>query len=115
MNRRFCGSLPTVLALVMGVQATAQPIEYLRDPTQPVAYRAEDPRTPASNSLQLNAIFIYEHGARALVNGIRVKPGDWVGGVRIERIEPGRVYFQGEQSGVLRLHPPILTLSEGKP
>lgn len=115
MNRCINAVLALALPLMLGAYATAQPVESLRDPTQPVAYRAENPSSPASNQLQLSAIFVYERGASAIVNGKRVKPGDWVGGVRIERIETGRVYFQGEQSGVMRLHPPILTLSEGKP
>lgn len=115
MNKCINALLLLALLSALGAQAMAQPVEALRDPTQPVAYRAEDPRVPASTPLQLSAIFVYERSASAIINGTRVKAGDWVAGVRIERIEPGRVYFHGEQSGVLQLHAPILTLSEGKP
>lgn len=107
--------LSILILLALPALALAQPESPLRDPTQPIAYRAADPKAPVSSQLQLSAIFLSERGASAIVNGQRVKPGDSVAGVRIERIEAGRVYFHGERSGVLRLHAPILTLNEGNP
>lgn len=87
----------------------------LRDPTQPLTFEAQSVRVHGREPLQLSAVFAREYGASAIINGQRVAVGDRVGGVTIVRITTGRVYFQGEQSGVLLLHTPILTASEDQP
>lgn len=86
----------------------------LRDPTRPdfpeQSMATEKPTAstipPKAASLQLSEIWISPHSKRAVINGVRVKPGDMLAnGMRVQEIEYNRVALK-DNSGIkiLQLH-----------
>lgn len=85
----------------------------LRDPTRPdfpeastTAIPTESQTPPKAASLQLSEIWISPHSKRAVINGVRVKPGDMLAnGMRVQEIEYNRVALK-DNSGIkiLQLH-----------
>lgn len=79
----------------------------VRDPTQPLDMH-EAPPAATTGALSLNAVIVKPGSMVAFINGQAVKPGDTVNGIKITRIEPDRVFYNGEQSGVLLLYPDVI-------
>ncbi len=78
-----------------------------RDPTRPLEMGNAVP-VQAAGALNLNAIIVKPDATVAFINGRPVKRGDTFNGFRITRIDPDRVFFDGEESGVLLLYPEII-------
>lgn len=97
----LCGAL-----WVIPVSASDIPIA---DPTQPVNFVAPKTRqAQAEQGLRLQAIFLGQGRAEAVINGRRVRPGDTVEQARIVAIHSGRVvYERGGVQAVLALRPTI--------
>jgi len=72
----------------------------IQDPTRPVNFVAPKTRQTQEQEqgLRLQAIFIGQGRAEAVINGRRLKPGDTVEQARIVAIHPGRVVY--ERGGV---------------
>lgn len=97
----LCGAL-----WVIPVFASEVPIA---DPTQPVNFIAPKSRqAKEEQGLRLQAIFLGQGRAEAVINGRRVRSGDTVEQARIVAIHSGRVvYERGGVQAVLVLRPTI--------
>ncbi len=97
----------SVLVLVLGVPlayASTQ-VEKLRDPTQPLNYRAA---TKAASALKLQAIFLGGSQPKAIINGKTLVVGDVFDGKKILTIKENEVvYRSGSQTRTLKLRSSI--------
>lgn len=84
----LCVSILSVSASVFGNEKIAA---RLKDPTQPLGYKASAKRKP---SLKLQAIFLGGNRKEAIVNGQSVKEGDTVFGKRIVKIKQKEIVVE---------------------
>lgn len=105
--RVFLGCVPATALLSMS--ATADTVAPLKDPTRPLEPVAGSAAQALEQApLQLSAIFMRSGAPAAVINGQMLQRGDSIEGITITRIESGRVYFTGKQSGVLNLYPAVI-------
>ncbi len=88
-----------------GQVGSASPL--LRDPTQPLEMN-NVALAEIAGKLSLNAIIVKPESTVAFINGRPLKRGDTFNGIRITRIDSDRVFYDGEESGVLLLYPEII-------
>lgn len=79
--------------------------EPLRDPTQPLNYRAS---TKSPSALKLQAIILGGSTPKAIINGKTVTVGDLYNGKKILKIRENEVvYLSGNQTRTLKLRSSI--------
>lgn len=96
-------------AVLVPVPAVANPVDSFKDPTRPLnAVDNQSALDITQIPLQLSAIFMRPDAPSAVINGQTLQRGDSISGITITRIESGRVYFTGKQTGVLNLYPAVI-------
>jgi hypothetical protein len=101
----LCGAL-----WVLPVLASDVPIQ---DPTRPVNFVAPKTRQTPEQSLRLQAIFLGQGRAEAVINGRRLQPGDTVNQARIIAIHPGRVVYERDGAHAELILRPAVTRPVG--
>jgi hypothetical protein len=85
----------------------------IQDPTRPVDFNESGIPQKQEQNLRLQAIFLTQGRAEAVINGRRLRPGDMVDQARIIAIGPGRVMYERDGTRAELILRPTVTRPVG--